>query len=150
MPRPLRCQTFQDLRDELSRLEAGPVETTGNWSYFQILAHLTRAVEGSMKGLKREMPWWKKRLQGPFLFRLFAIRGYLPAGIKGPPPERIEGNEPEALALFRKSLESFEEHEGPFSDHPILGPLNKRQWARFHVLHFINHVRHAGLKHEKS
>lgn len=143
MGRELRFKSFEEIRAELVRLESGHVETTGNWSYFQILTHLTKAVDGSMKGLKREMPWWKKHLVGPLLYRLFAMRGYIPKGIKGPPADRIEGNEAEALAQFRRSLETFEGFEGPMSDHPILGTLNKGQWAIFHAMHFANHVRHA-------
>jgi len=146
MPRDLRCKTFEDIRAELNRLGDGPVETTGKWSYYQMITHLTGAVEGSMKGTRREMPWWKRRLVGPLLYRFFAFRGYIPAGIKGRPAERIEGNEAEAVAQFRKSLEAFEKYEGPYSDHPILGPLNKRQWAVFHPMHFMNHVRHTKPK----
>jgi hypothetical protein len=146
MRRELRFRSFDDIRSELNRLEQGSVETTGNWSYFQILAHLTKAVEGSMKGLKREMPFWKKKVVGPILYRVFAMRGYIPEGIKGPPADRIEGNEAEALAQFRKALETFEKFEGPLSDHPILGRLDKKQWTAFHSMHFANHVGHAKLK----
>jgi Protein of unknown function (DUF1569) len=146
MPRKLRCKTLGDIRDELARMERGPVETTGNWSYFQILAHLSKAVEGSLKGARREMPWRRRHVTGPLLYRLFALRGYIPAGIPGPPRERIEGDETAALAQYRKALEDFERHEGPFSDHPILGPLDKKQWAVFHALHFANHMGHARLK----
>ncbi len=150
MPRELRCGTFEDIRAELHRLSQGPVETTGNWSYYQILTHLTKGVEGSMKGVKRDMPWWKKHLLGPALYRLFVFRGYIPRGIKGPPSDRVEGNEAEALAAFRKALDDFEKHEGPWSDHPILGPLTKAQWANFHPLHFANHVSHARKKEEAT
>ena len=45
MHRGLRCKNFGDMRSELDRLGGGPVETTGNWSYFQIITHLTQAVE---------------------------------------------------------------------------------------------------------
>jgi hypothetical protein len=122
------------------------VETTNNWSYFQIIDHMAQAVEGSMKGVKRDMPWWKRRLLGPFLYGLFVRKGSIPAGIKGRPPERIEGDEARAVARLRKALDDFERHEGPWSDHPILGSLNKAQWANFHPLHFNNHVRHAKPK----
>ena len=146
MPRDLRCRTIEDVRAELDRLNQRPVETTGNWSYYQILTHLTKAVEGSMKGVKREMPWWKKNLLGPVLYYLFTWRGYIPRGIKGPPSDRIEGDEAEALVAFRKALEVFEKHQGPWSEHPILGPLDKTQWANFHPLHFANHVSHVRKK----
>lgn len=146
MPRDLRCRNFEDVRAELDRLHSGPVETTGNWSYYQILTHLTQAVEGSMKGVKREMTWWKRNVLGPLLHRLFVLRGYIPRGIKGPPSDRVEGDETEALVRFRAALDNFEKFEGPFSDHRILGPLNKKQWAEFHPLHFANHVSHVRRK----
>jgi len=146
MPRDLRCRTFDDIRAELDRLSQGPVETTGNWSYYQILTHLTQAVEGSMKGVKREMPWFRKNVIGPLFHRLFVLRGYIPRGIKGPPADRVEGDEAQALAQFRKALDAFEKFEGPWSDHRILGPLTKKQWAEFHPLHFANHISHARKK----
>ncbi|HVZ81454.1 MAG TPA: DUF1569 domain-containing protein [bacterium] len=140
MPRDLRCKNIQDIRAELDRLGTGVVETTGNWSYFQIIDHLAQAVEGSMKGVKREMPWWKKRLVGPLAHFFFVLRGYIPRGIKGRPPERIEGDAAVAVARLRKALEDFERHHGPWSDHPLLGALTKTQWAQFHRMHFNNHV----------
>ncbi len=143
MPRDLRCKNFQDIRTELDRLGTGPVETTGNWSYFQITDHLAQVVEGSMKGVKREMPWWKKRLIGPIAYEFLALRGYIPAGIKGRPLERVEGDAAAAAERLRKALENFEKHDGPWSDHPLLGSLNKRQWAGFHAMHFNNHVNHT-------
>lgn len=143
MPRNLRCRTIKDMRAELDRLGPGPVETTGSWSYYQILTHLTKAVEGSMKGNKRDLPWWKKHLLGPVLYRIFVFRGSIPRGIKGPPSDRVEGNVAEALAAFRKALDDFEKHEGPWSEHIILGRLDKAQWANFHPLHFQNHVSHT-------
>jgi hypothetical protein len=146
MTRELRCKNFEDIRAELARLEQGPVETTRKWSYFQMISHLAGAVEGSLKGLRREMPIWKRYFLGPYLAKLFAFRGYIPEGIKGRPSERIEGNEKDAVLQLRKALEDFEKSTGPYSDHPVLGRLNKKQWMIFHVLHFNNHVRHADLK----
>lgn len=143
MPRELRVRNFEDIRAELNRLAQGPVETTGRWSYFQILSHLAKAVEGSMLGTRRPMPFWKKYILGPFLYRLFVLRGSIPGGIKGRPMERTEGDESQALAQLRAALEAFEKFNGPFSDHPILGPLSKKQWGNFHPLHFANHIRWA-------
>ena len=140
MHRGIRCVNLKEVRAELDRLGGGPQETTGHWSYFQILDHLTNAVEGSLKGVRRETPFWKRRILAPLLVRLFALRGYIPAGIKGRPVERVEGDWAQALLQYRKALNSFEKHEGSFSDHPILGHLNKKQWENFHAMHFANHA----------
>jgi len=68
MRRELKFKDFNDVRRELANLERGSVTTTGNWSYFQILEHCRRAIEGSMKGVQRDMSWWKKIFQAPSLF----------------------------------------------------------------------------------
>lgn len=146
MGRELRFKNFEQVRAELDRLGTGLVETTGNWSYFQIIDHMAKAVEISLTGVQREMPFWKKRILGPFLYRLFAFRGYMPAGIKGRSPDRVEGNEAEAVARLRRALDAFEAYEGPFSDHHVLGPFTKKQWRIFHSMHFANHASHAKPK----
>src|SRR5205809_727732 len=66
MRRELRFKNFEEVRAELARLEQGPVETTGVWSYAQILDHCAASLENSMKGLEREMSWWKRNIAGPF------------------------------------------------------------------------------------
>jgi hypothetical protein len=146
MPRDLRCQNFEHVRKELDRLEKGPVTTTGSWSFYQIITHVSKGVEGSMKGVKRGMPFWKKYIFGPIAFRLFKLQGRIPRGIKGPPSDRIEGNEVEAITRYRKALDTFEEFEGPVSDHPVLGPFTKKKWLDFHSWHFANHASHAKPK----
>ena len=150
MKRELRFKTFEDIRNELRQLGQGPVETTGLWSYFQILTHCAASLENTIKGIRRDMPWWKKYLIGPLSFKKIAADGFFPNGIKGnpmtSPTEREEGDEKTALGRLRQALEEFEKFEGKFSDHPRLGVLNKKQWAYFHAMHLAHHLGHARLK----
>lgn len=149
MRRELRFKNFEDVRAELAELGKGPVETTGVWSYFQILNHCATAMENSMKGLEREMSWWQKHVKGPLFFRKNARDGFIPAGIKGnpqtAPPERIEGDEKAALTKLHQAMEDFEKFAGKLSVHPRLGKLNKKQWYLFHAMHIANHLGHAKL-----
>jgi hypothetical protein len=150
MRRELRFKNFSDIRQELANLEKGPVVTTGNWSYFQILDHCRKALEGSMKGIHREMSWWKKYVIGPIGIYKTVRDGFIPTGIgspmKGTPVERIEGDEKATLEQLRKALDEFEKFEGALSSHPRFGPMNKKQWLRFHSMHLANHLGHAKLK----
>lgn len=149
MRRELRFKNFSDIRQELTNLEKGPVVTTGNWSYFQILEHCRKALEGSMKGIHRKMSWWKMNVKGPLFFRKISRDGFLPTGVVSPlkePVERVEGDEKSALEGLCKALNEFEKFEGPFSTHPYLGKLNKKQWVRLHAMHLANHLGHAKLK----
>lgn len=140
MRRELRFKTLDDSRAELARLEKGPVETFGNWSYFQILTHCAKGFEGSMKCLKREMPWWKRHILGPMGYWDIKLKGYISPGIPGPKSDRIEGDEKAALEQLRKALDDFEKFDGPFSDHPRLGNFNKDKWILFHAFHLANHL----------
>jgi len=152
--RELRFKNFNDIRQELTSLEKGPVVTTGSWSYFQILEHCRKALEGSMKGIQREMSWWKMNVKGPLFYWKVSRDGFVPTGLgsplKGTPVERIEGDEKAALEQLRKALDEFERFEGPFSTHPYLGKLNKKQWLLFHSLHLANHLGHARLKEKNE
>jgi hypothetical protein len=141
--RELRFKTLDDARGELALLEKGPVATLGNWSYFQILTHCAGALEGTMKGLEREFSWWKRHVSGPLAARKVMAQGYIPAGvisIQNSMTERVEGDEKAALARLREAMDAFEKFEGPFSEHPRFGPLNKRQWIHFHAMHLANHL----------
>ncbi len=150
MRRKLRFKNFDDIRQELTALEKGPVATTGQWSYFQILEHCRKAVEGSMKGLHRDLSWWKRHVTGPIGMVKTAKDGFIPTGIgspmKGTPVERLEGDEKAALAQLRQALADFEKFEGEFSDHPRFGQLSKKNWFLFHSMHLANHLGHASLK----
>ncbi len=147
MRRELRFKNFEEVRAELARLEQGPVETMGVWSYSQILDHCAASLENSMKGLEREMSWWQKYVKGPFAARVTASRGYISAGIKGNPQTalaiRVEGDEKAAMVKLRQALKDFEKFEGKLSLHPRLGKLNKKMWYHFHAMHIANHIGHA-------
>ena len=113
MRRELRFKTLDDARAELARLEKGPVETFGSWSYFQILTHCAKALDGSAKGIKRDIPFFKRHILGPISYWDIKLRGFIPAGIQGPKTERIEGDEKAALEQLRKALDDFEKSVGP-------------------------------------
>ncbi len=147
--RELRFKILDDARRELALLEKGPVATTGNWSYFQILTHCATSLEGTMKGIKRDISWWKRHFSGPRAARRVMAQGFIPAGVNSSStlkPERVEGDEKEALIRLRKAMEDFEKFEGPLSEHPRFGPLNKNHWIHFHAMHLANHLGFAKPK----
>lgn len=145
--RDLYFKDLDDVRRELDRLSHGKVETSGVWSYYQILTHCAAALENTIKGLRPEMPWWRLHIAGPLAYWVNASRGRLPVGIRGNPqiaPEkREEGDERAALDRLRKAMKAFEDFEGDFSHHRRLGRLSKEQWTLFHAMHLANHLGYA-------
>ena len=132
MRRELKFKTLNDARAELTRLEKGPVETTGNWSYYQILTHCAKGSESSMTSFPALRPWNLRRLVGPFALRKVFRQGFIPPGvgaIKGVKVERVEGDEKAALAKLRKVLDDLEKFDGPWAEHPFFGKLDKKQWT---------------------
>ena len=150
MRQELKFRNFKDVREALTRLSQGEVETLGLWSYYQTLTHCATTVENSMKGLKREMSWWKRHVIGPLFFIFITTQGALPRGIRGNPQnalnQRVEGDEKAALSRLLKALEDFEKFGGTLNDHPLLGTLTKKKWFLFHSLHLANHLGYARLK----
>ncbi len=149
MRRELRFKTFDEARAELARLEKGPVETTGNWSYFQILTHCAKGAESSVTSFSTLKPWLLRRIVGPIALKKLFKDGFIPAGIgakKGVKVERLEGDEKAALARLRKALDAFEKHEGPWGEHPFFGKLDKKKWTLLTSLHLANHLSWAKPK----
>jgi hypothetical protein len=144
MRRELIFRTIGDARAELDRLEKGPVETTGNWSYFQILNHCGKAVEASMRGFKSLKPWYIRRILGPIAFGKLSGRGFIPPGAgapaKGITAERVEGDEKAALTNLRKGLDDLEKYGGPWAEHPFFGKLNREKWLHLTAMHLANHL----------
>jgi hypothetical protein len=149
--RELRFKTLKDARAELKRLEKGPVVTTGNWSYYQILDHLQRNAVCSMTSFPPSWPWLLRRLAGPMILVIILKKGSIPPGsgafISVNP--KVKGNEKKALAELRKTLTDLEKHEGPWAEHPLFGKMNKEKWLRLTSLHMANHLGWAKLKTDK-
>ena len=143
MRRELRFKALDEARAEIDRLEKGPVETTGNWSYYQILNHCAKGIQSSTTSFSTTKTWLLRRLIGPIGLRKVFKQGFIPPGVgvkKGATFERIEGDEKAALAALRKALDDFEKHEGPWAEHPFFGKLDKKQWTLLTSLHLANHL----------
>ncbi|HXL72670.1 MAG TPA: DUF1569 domain-containing protein [bacterium] len=146
--RELRFKTLKDARAELKRLEKGPVVTTGNWSYYQILDHLQINAAYSMTSFPSLKSWWLRRLAGPMILGVILKQESLPAGTGAfiPVNPNAKGNEKKALAQLRKTLTDLEKYEGPWAEHPIFGKMNKEKWFHLTSLHLANHLGWAKLK----
>jgi hypothetical protein len=149
--RELRFKTLDEARAELKRLEKGPVVTTGNWSYYQILDHLQENAACSMASFPPSWPLWLRRSVGPMALRMILKKGSLPPGtgaiLRVNP--KVKGNEKKALAELRKTLTALEKHKGPWAEHPLFGKMNQEKWLHLTSLHLANHLGWAKLKTDK-
>jgi hypothetical protein len=148
--RELRFKTLNDARAELDRLEKGPVITTGNWTYYQILNHLKQGSVCSMTSFPTLGAWWLRRLIGPIGLGKVFKQGFIPPGAGSSRKENLvaQGDEKAALAALRQTLDNLEKHEGPWAEHPFFGKMDKTKWLHLTALHLANHLGWARLKDE--
>lgn len=96
--RDVQYNNVDELLEDARRLAACPHQTVGNWSYGQILHHLTLSLHGSIDGVGHRA-FWPVRL----FARMFLKKKMLESGI--PPGSKIS-----------RKLTRLEPHEMPVED----------------------------------
>jgi hypothetical protein len=137
-PRPLSFHSLDEVMPEVDRLLAGHT-TTGAWTLAQILDHLATAVRLTCLG-RRETA---SEPRSEVLKRKFFRAGKFPTGVQAPHPSLFPaaGLDPrEQAEALRQALARFLAAPGPFPDHPLLGALDKGEWAQFHCIHCAHHL----------
>lgn len=129
----------------------------GKWSAAEVLEHLYLSYTGTVKGLGRCLQEGKplartQTLRDRLATALVTGIGYFPSGRKSPrqasprgiPAEQVmAGIGPEIRKIDELITQCVERHgDALILDHPIIGPLTARQWAKFHWVHGRHHVRH--------
>jgi Protein of unknown function (DUF1569) len=129
----------------------------GKWSTAEVLEHLYLTYRGSVKGFEKCLKEGKTIARNPqFMDRIRASvvvgLGYMPEGRKAPERSTPRGMRAEdvikaigpELAAMDNAISQCESRFGSNTrlvDHPVLGPLNARQWRKFHCLHGRHHVK---------
>jgi len=137
----------------------------GKWSAAEVLEHLYLSYTGTVKGLGRCLEEGRSLArQQTFTDRMKAAvvtkLGYFPSGRKSPkqasprgiPTEQVvAGIGPEIRKMDELIARCVEEHGSGtlILDHPILGPLTAKQWAKFHWVHGWHHVKQIRKMREK-
>ena len=138
----------------LEQLTARP---QGKWTIGEILEHLSLTYSHTAAGARRALTEGRPIPRPASLrsrFRAFFVVecGYIPTGIESPKivvPVGIDPSTALPLAMDRlremdRTLTEAAERFGTrrkLMSHPIIGPLNVRQWRRFHWVHTRHHVR---------
>ena len=118
------------------------VETTGVWSYYQILKHCTDHIEFSMTGFPYTYSPFLRKTVGKYLLSRLLERGYmLPDGYNGQlETARIEGDDRLALSQLKAAIHSFRKFNKDFAIHPLYDTMDKPTWEKFHSIHIANHL----------
>jgi len=137
-----------------ANLERAPA---AKWSTAQILEHLLLTYQGTNKGVSKCLEKGSPIASAgtfPNRVRAFVVvnLGYFPTGRKSPERAVPKGMTAEqvqrivfaAMQEMDAGLAECERKFGPskkIMDHPVLGPLDVRQWRKFHWVHGRHHAR---------
>jgi hypothetical protein len=129
----------------------------GKWCTAEILEHLYLTYIGTIKGLKKVASEGKPPATPPVFWNRVRTTvvlkfNYLPEGRKSParaiprglPAEKVQTEILQKLAEMDEIMTHCEVQFGPgckLMDHPILGPLNAREWRKFHLVHGLHHIK---------
>ncbi len=154
---------LEHIRCEVERLTLGWSESDWHralpdkWTSAQILEHLRLSFTGTSKGILNVMETGRPLGSKPTLpdrLRTFwvATLGLMPSGRSAPkqtiPKDSLEGYSLrrfyDALVAVDATLADAERRFGgsvKLLDHPILGPLNAKEWRQLHRTHAKHHLK---------
>ena len=128
----------------------------GKWCAAEVLEHLYLSYTGTIKGCHRVADGEALVTRSTFGHRwrtmVVVELGYFPSGRKTPkvanprglPRDKVLAEIGPKIAEMDALIRLCEEKLGrraKLMDHPALGPLNGRQWRKFHLIHGLHHVK---------
>ena len=140
--RTLDFDRIDAVMPDVDRLLGGHT-TAGQWTLGMICDHLSRAVRVTLRGKVTGAPSTPEQDEARRQF--FAARAIpegraVPIAVLEPEP----GADPrEAAESLRDALARLVAHEGPWPNHPSLGPMTGDEWRQFHAIHCAHHLSFA-------
>ena len=135
----LSFANLDEIMPDVVQLRAGH-RTVGQWTLGQILYHLAMSFRLTTR---KTAPSFSSRPISETLRRRFFRSARFPDGAEAPhrlllpPAECIVDDQAKAL---ERGIAKFVTSTGPFPEHPVLGPLDKAEWERFHCIHCAHHL----------
>ena len=142
--RQLHFDTIDEVVENAQQLASGDVETTGKFTYGQILEHLARTLDvvtGHIPGASVTFPMrMMARIMRPFILSRPMSPGFkLPATAQAVywPSEAVDTSA--ALAHLKEAVERYKQN-GPIPKHPVFGTMTRRQHDQLQCRHCALHL----------
>ena len=130
------------------------VNTLGNWSFLQIVDHLTKSIQTMIDGTDFSYPapmqWLMRLLMKKRMLTKTISPGFqLPEKLKGVLPSEGEWNMQETLDKFREAIQRAKE-ESHRSPHGGFGKLTREEWDQFQLRHCEMHLSFVRPGHQSD
>ncbi|XZE56170.1 DUF1569 domain-containing protein [Planctomycetaceae bacterium SH139] len=141
--RKLDFQTAGDVIGEIERLRRDGYTKLKRWNLTQMCEHLTRTMEGEMKGLGFRIPWILRRTVGIWMTRRVLNNRSMP-GVPTLPslrPTVSEASEdPAVIEQCIATIRKTELFDGSLDDYPFVDGLSHEEWRQFMWIHAAHHL----------
>ncbi|MGB7328790.1 MAG: DUF1569 domain-containing protein [Rubripirellula sp.] len=141
--RELKFNSIEEIATEVERLAAMPIETTGQYSYGQILEHLSRVLDvvtGQMPSPTVGLPMRMfARLIRPMLLRKMSPGFKLPSDAQAIFWPDNEVDTQAGLSHFREAIDQFRNAD-TLPPHPFFGPMTRAKHEQLQCRHCELHL----------
>lgn len=139
--RALQFDSLADVMADVDRLALGH-HAHGQWTLGQVCRHLAVAIAGTLRNRPREVTRELAPEQAAARQRILK-EGRFEEGVPIPferlvPPPDVDDQA--EVAALRDALVQYQNTPGEFGPHPLLGPLTRAEWDRFHAVHCAHHL----------
>ena len=153
--RNLHFHHLNDVLADLDKLEQSNITTSGNWSLYQILSHLSNSIEFSMTQYPHLLPLAVRRTVGKRGLKALLKNQEMQPGVQNPaaPQSREESDrshEVQAFSALRKAIADFQAYDGPLAEHPAFGTVSKDEFEKVHAYHCALHLSFATIDKPSS
>ncbi len=142
--RPLSLKGAIETLNSFALTDLADLETTGEWSLYQILIHCAQSVEYSMTGYPEHKSELFKNTVGPLAYSAFSLKGQMTHSLSEaiPGAERIKpsGDLHDAYQRLLTAMNAFSAFNGTLAAHFAYGELSKKEYEIAHAMHFYNHL----------
>ena len=157
--RELHIENFDQVRDEIIRLQREGYTSFGKWDLAQTCFHLDCWMGYTMDGypppplILRPIFWTVKKLIGKKSLLKIIKDGEMRAGMPTAPATVAGTNaqkDQEAADKFLATLERFTQYSGEVHPSPLFGPMTLEQARQLQLVHCKHHLSFLDLLSSES
>lgn len=141
--RNLDFQSADEVIDEIQRLRKSGYTQLKRWNLTQVCEHLTRTMEGEMKGLGFRIPWILRRTVGQWMTSRVLKSRAMPSVPTLPslrPTAQHRSEDPALIQECIATLRKADSFDGDLDDYPFVDRLPHPQWRQLMWIHAAHHL----------
>lgn len=137
--RTVRYASLSELLNDAEQLSTMKIRTLGNWSFGQILKHISMSLDSSIDGAGFALPAPARWLMSLLMKRKFLTKP-IPPGFKTPAKfVPSETSITDGLAALRTAIDR-QSREAKRAPHPAFGKIPNEEWNEFNLRHSEMHM----------